>query len=165
MSAIVRESEYFFGIALLWDWNENWYFPVLWLLIMQYFHFHVSQFSCSAMSDSLWPHGLQHTRLLCPSPTPEAYSNSHPLSRWYHPTISSSAVPISSYLQSYLASGSFLMSQFFASGDQSIGASASVVPMNIQDCFPLRNHFFVMSVNLSALFPHPPFTVSCAINL
>jgi len=91
------------------------------------------------MSDSLWPHGLQHTRLPCPSPTPGAYSNSCPLSRWCHPTISSSVIPFSSRLQSFLASGSFPMSQFFASGDQSIGvsASASVLPMNIQDWFPL----------------------------
>ena len=91
------------------------------------------------MSDSLWPHGLQHTRLPCLLPTPGAYSNSCPLSRWCHPTISSSVIPFSSRLQSFLASGSFPMSQFFASGDQSIGVSAlaSVLPMNIQDWFPL----------------------------
>ena len=95
------------------------------------------QFSCSVVSYSLRPHGLQHPRLLCPSPTPGACSNSCPPSRWYHSTISSSVVPISSCLQSYSASESFPMSQFFASGGQSIGvsASASVVPMNIQDCF------------------------------
>ena len=91
------------------------------------------------MSDSLWPHGLQHTRLPCPSPTPGAYSNSCPLSRWCHPTISSSVIPFSSRLQSFLASGSFQMSQFFPSGGQSIGvsASASVLLMNIQDWPPL----------------------------
>ena len=91
------------------------------------------------MSDSLWPHGLQHARLACPSPTPGACSNSCPSSWWYHPTISSSVVPFSSCLQSFPASGSFPMSQFFASGGQSIGgsASASVLPMNIQDWFPL----------------------------
>ena len=97
------------------------------------------QFSCSVVSNSLWPHGLQHTRLPCPSPTPEAYSNSCPLSRWCHPTISSSVGPFSSRLQSFTASGSFQMSQFFTSGGQSIGASALawVLPMNIQDWLPL----------------------------
>ena len=91
------------------------------------------------MSDSLQPHGLQHARPPCPSPTPRAYSNSCPLSRWCHPTISSSTIPFSSHLQSFPASGSFQMSQFFTSGDQSIGAStsASVLPMNIQGWFPL----------------------------
>ena len=97
------------------------------------------QFSHSVMFDSLQPHGLQHARPPCPSPTPEAYSNSCPLSRWCHPTISSSVVPSSSHLQSFPASGSFQMSQFFTSGGQSIGvsASASVLPMNAQDWFPL----------------------------
>ena len=91
------------------------------------------------MSNSLRPHGLQYTRLTCPSQTPRAYSNSCPLSQWCHPTISSSVVSFSSRLQSFPASGSFQMSQFFASGGQSIGvsASASVLPMNIQDWFPL----------------------------
>ena len=89
------------------------------------------QFSHSVMSDSLWPHGLQHARLSCPSPTPGACSNSCPLSRWCHPTISSSAVSFSSCPQSLSASGSFQMSQLFTS------ASASVLPMNIQDWFPL----------------------------
>ena len=99
----------------------------------------VSQFSCSVMCNFLWPHGLQHARLPCPSPTPRAYSNSCPLSRWCHPTISSSVVPFSSCLQSFPASGSFQMSQFFTSGGQNIGvsASASVLPRNIQDWFPL----------------------------
>ena len=91
------------------------------------------------MSDSLWPHGLQYARPPCPSPTPEVYSNSCPLSGWCHPTISSSVVPFASCLQSLPASGSFPMSQFFASLGQSIGASASasVLPMNIHDWFPL----------------------------
>ena len=91
------------------------------------------------MSDSLWPHGLQHTRLPCPSPTPRACSHSCPSSRWCHPTISSSVVPFSSCLQSFPASGSFPMSQFFKSCGQSIGASAStsILPMNNQDWFPL----------------------------
>ena len=88
---------------------------------------------------SLQPHGLQHTRLPCPSPTPRPYSNSCPSSQWCHPTISSSVGPFSSCLQSFPASGSFPMSQFFTSGGQNIGvsASASVFPMNIQDWFPL----------------------------
>ena len=84
-----------------------------------------------------WPHSLQHTRLLCPSPSPGVFSNSCPLSQWCHPTTSSSVVPCP---QSFPASKSFLMSQLFASGGQSIGASAlaSVLPMNIQGWFPLR---------------------------
>ena len=91
------------------------------------------------MSDSLRPHGLQHVRLPCPSPMPGAYSNSCPLSWWCHPTISFSVMPLSSYIQSFPASGSFQMSQFFALGGQTIGvsASASVFPMNIQDWYPL----------------------------
>ena len=90
------------------------------------------------MSDSLQTHGLQHTRLPCSSPTPRVYSNSCPLSQWCHPTISSSVIPFPSCLQSFAASGSFPVSQFFPSGGQSIGvsASASVLPMNIQDWFP-----------------------------
>ena len=89
----------------------------------------------SAMSDSLWPHGLQHARLPCPSPTPRACSTSWSLSQWCHPTISSSVVPFSSCPQSLPASGSFPMSQLFARGGQSIGvsAAASVLPVNIQD--------------------------------
>ena len=98
-----------------------------------------SQFSCSVVSNSLWPHGLQHIRPPCPSPTPRAYSNSCPLSRWCHPTISSSVIPFSFHPQLSPASGSFQMSQFFSLGGQSIGVSAStsVLPMNIQDWFPL----------------------------
>ena len=83
------------------------------------------QLSRSVMSDSLQLHGLQHTRLPCPSSTPRAYSNSCPLSQWCHPSISSSVAPFYSCLQSFPASGSFPMSQFFASGGQSIGASFS----------------------------------------
>ena len=81
-------------------------------------------------------HGLQHTRLPCPSPSPEVCSNSCPLSQWCHPAVSSSVIPFSSHLQSFPASGSFLMSQLFMSGGQSIGASASasVLSMNIQGC-------------------------------
>ena len=97
------------------------------------------QFSCSVMSDSLWPHGPQHSRPPCPSQTPGVYSNSCPLTRWCHPTISSSVVPFSSCPQSFPASGSFPMSQFFASGGQSTGVSAStsVLPMNTQNWSPL----------------------------
>ena len=96
------------------------------------------QFSFSVVSSSLWPHGLQHTRLTGSSPTPGTCSNSRPLSWWCHTTFSSSVVPFSSCLQSFPAR-SFPMSQFFPSGGQSIGASAlaSVLPMNIQDWFPV----------------------------
>ena len=97
------------------------------------------QFSHSVLSDSLRPHELQHSRPRCPSPTPRVYSKSCPSSQWCHPTISYSVVPFSSHLQSFPASGSFPMSQFFASGGQNIGvsASASFLPMNIQDWSPL----------------------------
>ena len=89
------------------------------------------QFSHSVVSDSLWRHGLQHARLPCLSPTPEAYSKSCPLSWWSHPTISSSVVHFSSCLQSFPASGSFPMSQFFLSGGQNIGSfSFSISPFN-----------------------------------
>ena len=100
---------------------------------------HSVQFSCSVESDSLQPHELQHARPPCPSPTPGAYPNSCPLSQWCHPTISSSVIPFSSCLQSFPASRSFQMSQLFTSGGQSTGvsASASVLPMNIQDWSPL----------------------------
>ena len=99
----------------------------------------VSQFSCLVVSDSLWPHELQHTRPPWPSLTPRVYSNSCPLNRWCHPTILSSVVPFSSCLQSFPASGSFQRSQLFASGGQSIGVSAPtlVLPMNIQDWLSL----------------------------
>ena len=85
------------------------------------------QFSHSVVSNSLRPHGLQHARPPCPSPTPGVYSNSCPLSQWCHPTISSSVVPFSSCLQSFPASESSPMSQFFESGGQSIGVSASAL--------------------------------------
>ena len=91
------------------------------------------------MSDSLWPHGLQHIRLPCPSPNHRAYSNSCRSHQWYDPTISSSVIPFSSCLQSLLVSGSLQISQYFESGGQITGvsASASVLPMNIKDWFPL----------------------------
>ena len=97
----------------------------------------LNQFSRSVESDSLQPHGLQHTKPPWPSPTPGAHSNSCPSSQWCHPAISSSVVPLASCLQSFPASGSFPMSQFFTSGSQSIevSASASILPMNIQDWF------------------------------
>ena len=100
----------------------------------------VSQFSRSVMSDSLRPHESQHARLPCPSPTPRVYTNSCPSSQWCHPAISSSVVPFCSCPQSLPASGSFPMSQLFAWGGQSIGvsASASVLPMNIQNWFSLE---------------------------
>ena len=98
------------------------------------------QFSRSVVSNYLWSQGPQHARLPCPLPTPGVYANSCPSSRWCHPINSSSVIPFSSCPQAFPASGSFPMSQFFASGGQSIGApaSASVLPMNIQDWYPLR---------------------------
>ena len=113
-------------------------------------------FSRSVMSNSLQPHGLQHARVPCPSTTPGACSNSCLLSRWCHPAISSSVVPLSSCLRSFPASGSFPKSQFFTSGGQSIGASASisVLSMNIQDWFPLgwTDWISLKSMGLSRVF-------------
>ena len=112
-------------------------------------------FSHSVVSDSLQPHGLQHARLSCPSPSPGACSNSCPWSWGCHPTISSSVIPFSC-LQSFPASGYFLMSQLFTSGGQNIGASAStsVLPMNVQDWFPLGLTGFISfkSKGLSRVF-------------
>ena len=113
------------------------------------------QFSHSVVSDSLRPHESQHARLSCPTPTPGMYSNSCPSSRRCHSTISPSVVPFSSCLQSFPASGSFPMSQFSASGGQSIGDSAlaSVLPMNIQDWFPLGlTGLILQSKGLSRVF-------------
>ena len=113
------------------------------------------QFSHSVVSNFLWPHGLQHTRPPCPSPTPGVYSNSRPLSWWCHPTTSSSIVPFS-HLQSFPASRSFQMSQLFVSGGPSTGVSAStsVLPMNIQDWFPLGRTVWIslQSKGLSRVF-------------
>ena len=114
------------------------------------------QFSCSVTSGSLWPHGLEHTRLPCPSPTPGAYSNSCLSNQWCHPTISSSVIPFSSCPQSLLASESFQMSQLFAWGGQSIGVSAlaSVLPINTQDWYPLEwaSWISLQSKGLSRVF-------------
>ena len=125
-------------------------------MVIAYYYLSSVQFSHSVMSDSLWPHGPQHARLPYPSPTPGVYSNSCPLSQWCHPTISSSVVPFSSHLQSFPASGSFKMNQFFTSGGQSIGvsASASVLPMNIQYWFPLgwTGSISMLSKGLSRAF-------------
>ena len=114
------------------------------------------QFSCSVVSDSFWPHGLQHTRLPCSSPSPGACSNSCP-SQWCHPTISSSVNPFSSCLQSFPPSGSFLMIWLFALGGQSIGAStaASVLPKNIQGWSPLglTGLISLLPKGLSRVFP------------
>ena len=112
----------------------------------------------SVTSDSLQPHGLQHTRPPCPPPTSGVYPNSYPLSRWCHPTISSSVVPSSSCLQSFPASGPFQMSQFFTSGGQSIGVSASA-SMNIQDWFPLgwTGWISLQSKGLSTVFSNKQF--------
>ena len=114
------------------------------------------QFSHSVVSDSLQPYGLQHVRPPCPSPAPRFHSNLCVLSWWCNPTISSSVVPFSSHPQSFPASGSFPMNQFFASGGQSIGvsASSSILPMNIQDWFPLglTGWIFLLSKELSRVF-------------
>ena len=125
--------------------GELWKFFVWWV-----------QFSYSVVSDSLRPHGWQHTRLPCPSPTPRACSDSCPLSQWCHPTIPSSVVLFFSCLQSFPASGSFPMSQFFPSGGQGIGlsASASVLPMNIRDWLHLgwTGWISLLSKGLSRVF-------------
>ena len=108
--------------------------------------------------NSLQPHGLQHAGPPCPSPTPRVYPNSCPWSRWCHPTVLSSVIPFSSCLQSFPASGTFPVSQLFPSGGQSIGvsASASVLPMNIQDCFPLGwiGWISLQSKGLKSLLQH-----------
>ena len=122
------------GLQRIWPLVTNTFLHMYTACVM-YFALLISQFSRSVMSDSLWPHGLQHASPPCPSTTPWVHSNSCPLSQWCHPTISSSIVPFSSRLQSFPASGSFQMSQFFISGG--VSASGSVLPMNIQEWFPL----------------------------
>ena len=124
-------------------------------------HAHSLQFSCSVVSDSLWPHELQHARPPCPSPTPVVYPNSCPLSWWCHPNISSSVVPFSPCPQSFPASGYFPMSQSFTLGGQRTGvsASASVLPMNTQDWSPLGRTGWIslQSKGLSRSSPTPQF--------
>ena len=117
------------------------------------FPFRSVQFSLSVMSNSLWPQGLQHTRLPCPSPSPGTCSNSCLLNQWYHQTIWSSVIPFPSCLQSFPASGSFLMSQVLASGGQSIraSASASVLPMNIPFLPTPRKNFKMYFKNFVTL--------------
>ena len=127
------------------------------IFVMIYYPLFFSvQFSHLVISNWLRSHGLQHTRLPCPSPTPRTNSNSAPSSQWCHPTISSSVIPFSSCLQSFPASGSFSMSQFFTSSGQSIrvSASASVLPRNIQGSFPLglTGLISLLSKGLSRVF-------------
>ena len=123
------------------QWSYIWGMFMIkrWIPTSLSYAFLLLLFSRSIVSNSFWPQGLQHARLPCPSPSRRACSNSCPLSWWCHSTISSSVVPFSSCLQSFPASGSFLISQLFASGGQSIraSASASVLPVNFQDWFPL----------------------------
>ena len=127
------------------------------------------QFGRSVVSDSLRPHGLQHARPSCPSPTPRVYPNSCPLSRWCHPTISSSVISFFSCPQSFSASGSFPMSQFFTSSGQSIGAStiASVLPVNSQGWFPLglTGLIFLKSKGFSnsTVHNHPFFSTQLSL--
>ena len=115
-------------------------------------------FSCSVVSYSLQPHGVQHSRLLCPSPSPRVCSNSYSLSQWCHPTISSCVAPFSFCFQSFPASGSFPVSQLFISSGQSIGVSASalVLPMDIQGWFPLG-----LTGLISLLYIHTNSYVAC----
>ena len=121
----------FFTTSATWE--------VLFLISLSKIHSSPQFSSVTQSCPTLWPHGLQHTRLPCPSPTPRAYSNSCSSCWWCHPTISSSVIPFYYCLQSFPASGFFPMTWFFASGGQSIGvsASASVLPKNIQNWFPL----------------------------
>ena len=133
-----------------WDFSEvltsskrcefgTLYYSLIWIKPLHTTVISSVQFSCSVMSNSLWPHEPQHARPPCPPPTPRVHSNPCPLSRWCHPIILSSVIPFSSCPQSFPESGSFQMSQLFASGGQSIGVSAliSVLPMNTQDWSPL----------------------------
>ena len=125
------------GVCCTTKWISQMYTHIPSLLSLPPTQPQLLLFSCSVMSNSLQPHGLQHARLPCPSQTPRACSNSCPSIQWCHPTISSSAIPFSSCLQSFPASESFPISPFFTSGDQNITASASVLPMNIRNWFPL----------------------------
>ena len=138
-------------------WNKFDFF----LFFYCFSSFSSVQFSHSVVSNSLRSHGLQQARPPCPSPTLRVYPNSCPLSWWWHPTFLSSVVPFSSCLQSFPALGSFPMSQFFTSGGQSIEVSAliSILPMNIQDWFPLGwTGLIVLSKRLSRVFSTTQFT-------
>ena len=149
-SSLVAASPPFLDTATLWTalWNPG--------KVMEAAELSWVEFSRSVMSDSLWPLGLQHARPPCPSPTPGVYLNSCRLSQWCHPTISSPVLPFSSHLWSFSASRSFQISLFFTSGGQRIGvsASASVLPMNIQDWFPLGRTGWIslQSKGLSRIF-------------
>ena len=139
VAGTIDPSSFVHFLKLIWWLEENCFTMLGWFLPHNNPIQPSVQFSCSVVSDPLRPHGLQHARPPCPSPTPRVYSNSRPLSWWCHPTISSSVVPFSSHLQSFPAPRSFPVSQWFTSGGQSIGVSAStsVLPMNTQDWSPL----------------------------
>ena len=141
------------------DWMLSWTFPLLCSRAVVLLPSLFSQLSRSVVSNSSRPHGLQHARPPCPSPTPGVYSNSSPLNQWCHPIISFSAVPFSSCPQSFPASGSFPMSQLFTSGGQSIGVSVStsVLPMNTQDWSPLgwTGWICLQSKGLKSLLQRP----------
>ena len=143
--------------GFLWTWFSQEAKAILRLNILILFSCSV-QSSHSVVSDSLGTHEPQHIRPPCPSPTPRVYSNSSALSQWCHPTISSSVVPFSSHLRSFPASGSFPMSQLFASSSQRIGISASVpvLPLNMQDGFPLgwTGWISLQSKGLKSLLQH-----------
>ena len=141
------------GRKLVWRTVGSKYTLLFW--ICSYLHFCLSSSFQKIVSDSLQPHGLKHTRLPCPSLTPRVCSDSCALSQWCHPTISSSVVPFTFCLQSFPASGSYPMSQLFASGSQTLGVSASalVLPMNIQGWFPLGlTSLILISKGLSRVF-------------
>ena len=152
-SSILSQCGY---IGLMWQTHYNIYIYLSHLIPCFILNQGSIQFSHSVVSDSLWPHGLQHTRSPYLSPTPGVYPYSCPLSQWCHPTISSSVIPFSSGPQSFPASGSFQMRQFFTSGGQSIGVSAStsVLPMNTQDWSPLERTGWIslQSKGLSRVF-------------
>ena len=153
---------FFVGRYSFYNRYSGYLFLFEWVLFISFFQgtgsFELQSvhFSHSFVSDSLQPHALKHARLPCPPPTPRACSISCPLSWWCHQTTSSSIVPFSYSLKSFPASDSFLMSQLFASGGQSIGASVlvAVLPMNIQDWFPLRSTELIslQSKGLSRVF-------------
>ena len=135
----IQESRVEMGVADSYWYLQTYKWIICFLYLWTLALLASLQFSSAAESDYLGPHGLQHSKFLCPSPSLRTCSNSCPLSWWCYPSIFSSILSFSSCFQSFPASGSFPVSQFFASGGQSIGASAStsVLPMSIQDWFPL----------------------------